>query len=91
MLILKHIVVTPYVETLYLLVKWVPYKEVLGLLSCKLSKNKEKVIEKSVGLRSHWKVTNMSQIQIWIAGVSGYIKTNSIKCEPIQKHASNKV
>lgn len=87
-LVSKHVVITPYIETMYSLVKWVPYKEVSGPLPCKLSENKEKVIEKSIGLRSHWQATSMSQIQIWIAGVSGHIETNSIKCEPIQKHTS---
>lgn len=87
-LVSKHVVITSYVETVFSLVKWVPYKEVSGPLPCKLSENKEQVIEKSIGLRSHWQATSMSQIQIWIAGVSGYIETNSIKCEPIQKHAS---
>lgn len=87
-LVSKDIIITPYVETMYSLVKWVPYKEVSGSLLCKLSENKEQVIEKSIGLRSHWQATSMSQIQIWIAGVSGHIETNSIKCELIQIDAS---
>lgn len=87
-LVSKSVIITPYVETMYSLVKWVPYKEVSGPLLCKLSENKEQVIEKSIGLRSYWQATSMSQIQVWIVGVSGHIKTNSIKCKPIQSHSS---
>lgn len=74
----KQVTVVPYVECLYSSVCWRPYKEKHGPVSCKFGKNKEQVLEKSIGLRNNIGVSASNSIQFWIAGVSGYSKTNSL-------------
>lgn len=76
----KTVSVTPYVETMMSTVSWGPYQEHTGSIPCKISRNKDQVIEHSIGLRSAWKTSNNSQIQGWVAGVSGRRKTDSLNC-----------
>lgn len=87
-LVSRDVTVTPYIETLYSLVKWSSYKELSGPLPCEVSKNKEQVIEKSIGVRSHWQVTNKSQLQVWVAGISRDCGIDSIRCKPLRSRSS---
>lgn len=49
-------------------VAWEPYKEKSGLLSFLMSSNKENILEKSIGVRSQWKVEKSSLVQGWCSG-----------------------
>lgn len=81
--IAKPVTLTPYVEYMYTMVKWDAYQELSGTLPCEISGNKEQIIEKSIGLRSHWKVTSDSQLQTWVAGISGSHKKSGLHSRPL--------
>lgn len=46
--------------------------------SHELSDNKEQKREKSIGLRSYWKVVSGSQQQTWVASISGSHKKRGL-------------
>lgn len=73
-LIAKPVTLTSYVTYLYTMIKWDAYQELSGTLPCEINGNKEQIREKSIGVRSHWKVTSMSQIQIWIVACQDILK-----------------
>ncbi|OMQ01719.1 autotransporter domain-containing protein [Lawsonia intracellularis] len=81
--IAKSVTLTPYVEYMYTMVKWDAYQELSGILPCEISGNKEQIIEKSIGLRSHWEVTSGSQLQTWVAGISGSHKKSGLHSRPL--------
>lgn len=81
--ITKQVSFTPYVECMVSNVTWNGYKENSGPLPCEVSSNREKVFEKSIGLRSRWDVTERSCIQSWVAGVSSYRSTNKVHVKPL--------
>lgn len=87
----KHILFTPYIETIFSVVKWSPYRESTGLIPCAWTKNKEQVVEKSIGLRSNWNITDTSHLQTWIAGVSGRRIAESMSCKPVRSYHSYQV
>ncbi|AGC50723.1 autotransporter outer membrane beta-barrel domain-containing protein [Lawsonia intracellularis] len=75
--------VTPYIELMASTVGWNAFKEFSGLLPCEVSRNTERKVEKRIGIRSHWKTTNTSQLQTWMSAVLGTQHTNSISSKPI--------
>lgn len=75
--------VTPYIEIMTSTVGWNAFKEFSGLLPCEVSRNTERKVEKGIGIRSHWKTTNISQLQTWMSAVLGTQHTNSISSKPI--------
>lgn len=81
-LVSKQVLLTPYVESMISRVQWSTYKEHVGILPCKISSNREKVWEYSVGLRIHWRVSSNSQLQTWIAAISGNQNIASMSSKP---------
>lgn len=81
--------ITPYVEYLMTYVQWRPYRESSGMFPRELSKNKERIEEKGIGVRNQWMVTSTSHIQTWIAGVIGYRKQSSLHSKLLQAHNSH--
>lgn len=75
--------ITPYIEVMTSTVGWNAFKEFSGLLPCEVSRNTERKVEKGIGIRSHWKTTNSSQLQTWMSAVLGSQYTNSISSKPI--------
>lgn len=75
--------ITPYIEVMTSTVGWNAFKEFSGLLPCEVSRNTERKVEKGIGIRSHWKITNSSQLQTWMSAVLGSQYTNSISSKPI--------
>lgn len=68
-----------------------PYKESLSLFSCELTKNKEQVIEKSIGICSYWKPSDMLQAQLWIAAVSGYRDVKRLSCNIVNSRLKQEI
>lgn len=87
----KQIRLIPYIETTCSVVQCGSYKESLSLFSCELTKNKEQVIEKSIGLRSYWKPSDMLQAQLWIAAVSGCRDVKSLSCNIVKSRLKHEV
>lgn len=81
-LVSKQVLLTPYIESMISRVQWSTYKEHVGILSCKISSNREKVWEYSVGLRIHWRVSSSSQLQTWIAAIPGNQNIGSMRSKP---------
>lgn len=79
----KTSTLTPYIEGMMSTVNWDVYTERSGLLPCKISRSEEYVIEKSIGVRHHWKPTSGFQIQSWIACISGERRTDAVSCRPV--------
>lgn len=82
-LVTKQMSFTPYVECMVSNVTWNGYRETTGPLPCEVSSNKEKVFEKSIGLRNRWDVSERSCIQSWVAGVSSYRSTDKVHAKPL--------
>lgn len=87
----KQIRLIPYIETTCSVVQCGSYKESLSLFSCELTKNKEQVIEKSIGIRSYWKPSDMLQAQLWIAAVSGCRDVKSLSCNIVKSRLKHEV
>lgn len=79
----KQVSFTPYVECMVSNVTWNGYRETTEPLPCEVSSNKEKVFEKSIGLRNRWDVSERSCIQSWVAGVSSYRSTDKVHAKPL--------
>lgn len=82
-LVATQLTLIPYVETMVAAVKWNSYQEHAGMLPCNISSNKEKVWEHSVGLRSDWNVSSNTQVQTWVAAVSGNQNIASLSSKPM--------
>lgn len=82
---------TPYIEYMISNVNWNGYKETRGLFPCEVSRNQECIVEKSIGLRSDIRFTSRSQLQGWIAGISGFCKKNSLKLHSQDRFTKYKV
>lgn len=76
--LLNQVTLVPYVECMFSSVSWSSYKEQYSPGACKFGKNKEQILEKSIGLWSDIGVSTNSSMQLWVAGISGYSKTNSL-------------
>lgn len=63
-------------------VLWDPYREKLGRFSSLVSGNKENILEKSLGVRSQWKVEKSFFVQEWVAGISGVCNTAGLNTKP---------
>ncbi|OMQ01718.1 hypothetical protein BW722_06800 [Lawsonia intracellularis] len=87
----KQVRFTPYIETTCSVVQCGPYKESLSLFSCELTKNKEQVIEKSIGICSYWKPSDMLQAQLWIAAVSGYRDVKRLSCNIVNSRLKQEI
>lgn len=48
-----------------------------------MSGNKERVLEKSIGVRSQWKVDKSSLAQGWVTGISGTCNTAGLNAKPL--------
>lgn len=81
--ITKHFSFTPYIEYMLSTVSWSSYHEKTGPLPCKISQNKEYVMEQSIGLRNQWKVTTNNQLQTWVSVISGKRTLASIYSKPL--------
>ena len=79
----KSCSVTPYVEGVLSIAKWKPYNEKRGDLPCKLSESSESIFEKSIGLRSDWRVSESSILQTWISGISGSQTSSNVSLQPL--------
>lgn len=75
--------IMPYIECLTSRVQWNPYQEITGFLPCYISKNQEKVFEKTFGLQMNFKMTDTSQMQAWLARNTGYRKTDGLILKPV--------
>lgn len=60
---IKTLMLTPYVECLFSRVKWSPYTEKQSPVTYKIRENRENLLEKSVGLKTKWELTEHSQLQ----------------------------
>ncbi|RBN32683.1 hypothetical protein DR192_06580 [Lawsonia intracellularis] len=67
----SEIVCIPYVEYMFSSIRCAGYQEYTGILPSKFTRNNEQTQEKSIGLRSQYKVSQNSQLQGWISYVSG--------------------
>lgn len=81
--ITKRFSFTPYIEYMISTVSWSSYSEKTGPLPCKISQNKEYVMEQSIGLRNQWKVTTNSQLQSWVSAISGKRTLEGIHSKPL--------
>ncbi len=81
--------ITPFVESVFSKVCWNSYTEKSGALPCKISKNKEVLLEHSIGLRNHWKVTETSQLQAWISNIFGHRNLESVHLQPLHTSISH--
>lgn len=75
---IKTLILTPYIGCLVSNVRWSPYTEEQSPVVCKISENRENLLEKSIGLKTKWELTEYSQLQTWIVGSSGLKQTNSL-------------
>lgn len=83
LLLTKSFSITPYIEGVFSIARWEPYSEKTGLLLCKIGESNEHVIEKSLGLRSCWRISEASLLQMWIAGLSGHQTSSSLSLKPL--------
>lgn len=67
----SEIVCIPYVEYMISSIRCAGYQEHAGILPSKITRNNEQTQERSIGLHSHYKVNQYSQLQGWISYVSG--------------------
>lgn len=74
----NQVTLVPYLEYMFSSVSWSSYKEKYAPGACKFGKNKEQIVEKSIGLRSDIGISTNSSMQFWVAGISRYSKTNSL-------------
>lgn len=73
----------PYIESIHSRVTWKTYEETYGPLPCIISSNTENVWEQRIGLHSHWKVSEVTQLQAWIANVFGHRTIHSLRSRPL--------
>ncbi|OMQ01785.1 hypothetical protein BW722_06785, partial [Lawsonia intracellularis] len=79
----KSCSVTPYVEGVLSVATCEPYNEKRGVLPCKLSESNESIFEKSIGLRSNWRLSEDTVLQMWISGISGTQTSSNISLQPL--------
>lgn len=79
----KRIRITPYMEYVESTVCWDAYAETSGLLPCRMSKNKERLVEQHIGLHHFWDITDAIQLQTWLARVSGKRETAQLCSRPL--------
>lgn len=70
---------TPYVEGMLVNVGWKNYKEYYGVVSSNISNYKERLWERSIGLRGHWNINLQSNVQVWFSKVFGRSNTTNLK------------
>ncbi|AGC50706.1 autotransporter outer membrane beta-barrel domain-containing protein [Lawsonia intracellularis] len=64
--IVDGMLLTPYVESMFVSSGWSPYEEITGLFPAKISGNNEKVVEKVMGLSHSWAITDNMHVQTWV-------------------------
>lgn len=74
---------TPYIEHMVVMVKQHAYKETSGSLPAHISHNKERVWEKSIGIRYHWDITSTAQVQAWVGNIFGQQTLQAITSRPL--------
>lgn len=75
--------ITPYIENTISKVEWSPYSEKTGPVPCKISQNKEFIMEQSIGLRNQWELKGNAELHIWGAGISGKRNTHGLQSNPV--------
>lgn len=83
-LLRENFFLIPYVEYMRLTVAWDPYEEHIGIIPCKISGHNVHVYEKSIGLRSQWKITDNSQLQFWGSHIFTNHNTGEIVSKPLR-------
>lgn len=64
--IVDGMLLTPYVESMFVSSGWSPYEEITGLFPAKISGNNEKVVERVMGLNHSWAITDNMHVQTWV-------------------------
>lgn len=58
-------------------VQWSSYKELSGMFRSNISRNKERIWERSIGIHGQWN-SNTAQFQTWVANISTYPSCNKL-------------
>lgn len=64
--VVEDIMLTPYLEGVMSIVERKSYEEQRGHLLSKINNNREKLLERGIGITSFWKCTYNSALQTWI-------------------------
>lgn len=64
--IVDGMLLTPYLESMFVSSGWSPYEEITGLFPAKISGNSEKVVERVMGLSHSWAITDNMHVQTWV-------------------------
>ncbi len=78
--------ITPYIEHIISTVQWKAYEEKAQMIPCAVSRNKEQVIEQSIGLRHQWTVQQRQHLQTWVAHVAGKRTVSGLTSKPIMSN-----
>lgn len=87
-LISKTLMITPYIEYLFITTGWKEYDEIKGSLPSHISSTKEELISKNIGIRNRINFTENSQLQTWVTGAFGQRKLGSITAQPLKSTKS---
>lgn len=69
---LPKFLITPYLEASTVRACWKAYEEEYGLLASDISRGRERVWEKSIGLRIRWSITDSIQWRVWNKAIHGW-------------------
>lgn len=64
--VVEDIMLTPYVEGVMSIVERKPYEEQRGHLLSRINNNREKLLERGIGITSFWKCIYNSALQTWL-------------------------
>lgn len=74
---LENFFCIPYIEGVFSQVQWSSYKELSGMFPSNISRNKERIWERSIGIRGQWN-SKTAQFQTWVANISTYRSCNKL-------------
>lgn len=80
----KSVMITPYIEYLFITTGWKEYNEITGPLPSHISSAKEQLISKNIGIRSRINLMGNSQLQTWVTGVFGQRNLGTITAQPLK-------
>ncbi|AGC50654.1 autotransporter outer membrane beta-barrel domain-containing protein [Lawsonia intracellularis] len=80
----KSVMITPYIEYLFITTGWKEYNEITGTLPSHISSTKEQLISKNIGIRSRINLMGNSQLQTWVTGAFGQRKLGTITAQPLK-------
>lgn len=73
---------TVFVEAIHVRSRWNAYKETCSPFASQISTTKAIRQEKSVGIRSHWNISNTANVQMWFVKTYGRRKAKEISSLP---------